>query len=218
MAISDGTAAELAQRAAGVAGWIAIFRELAPIAASVAVAFPDDKTIDRAVGFLTDVDIVQILSDLDAVVGAYGICATATGAVAAQPLSTSWQGHAGTAASSAVDTHMNSRNTELATLIAAADAATPTFAGLKLLLQNVFHALEMISDPLLAGHPLSTVSAALGAGTLRAGVIAEEIDARVRLFTTATAIGRSGVRNILAELVGVDSAASSGELALAGDQ
>ncbi|MFW0791095.1 hypothetical protein [Gordonia sp. CPCC 205333] len=217
MTISLG-AAELADRVVDVVGRVAVFRELAPVAATVGAPFPDATTIDRSIDFLTDLDIPRILRDLDAVVGAHQDYVVATDMVAARPISTSWRGGAGGAASAAVDSQLLDRDTELATLTAAAAAATPALAGLKLLLQNVFQALEQASEPTLVGHALPSVPAALSAGALRSAVVADEIAARVRLFTTATAIGRRGVRDILAELVGIDVTMSSGELALAGDQ
>lgn len=204
----------LRQRAVVRAG---TFGELAPIAATVGTAFPDAATIRRSVAFLSDVDLPQVLADLDAVVGAYRQFTAAIDAVGAQAAGASWQGRAGTAACDAINSHSRSGR-DLIGLISLAQSASPALEGLKMVLPNVFRAIDDVTAPVLAGHPLPTVAAALATGTLRPSVVADEVGARVRLFDTATRIGRTAVRDILAELVGVDVGLSAGELALAGER
>lgn len=211
-------AADLGRRAAGVGSQICAFADLGPIAASLGVGFPDTAGITRAVGFLFDIDIAQVLADLDAVVGANHSVAAAADLVAEQSVESSWQGRSGAAALAALDAHSRSGDSQVATLSDLASTAGPALEGLKTLLQNVFHAVDAVCGPTLAGCPVAAVPAALSAGTVRPNVVADEIAARVRLFDTATAVGRAGVRDILAELVGIDTRTSTGDLALAGEQ
>lgn len=211
------TIADLAVRLNVVVVRVGTFGELAPIAAAVGTGFPDPATIRRAMSFLTDVDVGQVLADLDAVVSAYQRFTAAIDAVGAQEVGASWQGRAGAAACDAIDSHRRSGR-ELETLIGLAQSATPALDGLKMVLPNVFQSIEVVTEPILAGHPVPTLTTALATGTVRPAVVADEIGGRVRLFESATRIGRSAVRGILAELVGVDAGASMGELALAGDR
>lgn len=202
---------------------LATFRQLSTIAPLVGTTFPDDPTIDRAIGFMVTTNIGRLLGDLSAVADAMTSVQTQNSSVdgCGARLACAWSGAAGSAAGVAVDDHARSRGEPLSALNELAASSTSARAGLVQLLDGVVRALEVISQPAIEGHLISAIPSALASGEIKASVVAAEIDTRTTLFDAATNAGRDGLHDILAALVGglpPAEAASSGDLALAGEQ
>ncbi|GAC70512.1 hypothetical protein [Gordonia soli] len=111
-----------------------------------------------------------------------------------------WAGAAGAAALARIAEHRHATESDAQVLRTLADSTTAAAAGIDRLVRAWYLAVARLTTPVIADHPLPAVPAAVATGAVPLSVVADDIAARIHLFTTTSSAAATGITEILQAL------------------